>query len=130
MLQAATGSNHQPIIRFPSWSAFDFRGGLIGPPSGPIAGLPDEKNENRDHANHDKHPVLALETQKGEMLNEELHRARSLFVQDRRFGDENILFLYLLRFGAAQAREAALGQNCGRDGACELRSRLKCEVKR
>jgi hypothetical protein len=29
------------------------------------------------------------------MLNKELHRARSIFVQDRRFGRENILFLYV-----------------------------------
>jgi hypothetical protein len=32
------------------------------PPSDPVAGLPDEKNENRDQCNHDKHPVLDLET--------------------------------------------------------------------
>jgi hypothetical protein len=71
--------------------------------SGSIASLPDEKNEDRDYASHDKHPVLAFETQKGEMPNEKLHRFRPLFVQDRRFGHENILFLYLLRFRAGQA---------------------------
>jgi hypothetical protein len=54
--------------------------------SGPIAGFPHEKNENRDQPNHDKHPVLNFETQKGEMLNEKLHCPRSLFVQDKRFG--------------------------------------------
>jgi hypothetical protein len=63
--------------------------------SGPVASLPDEKNEDRNYAHQNKHPVLAFETQKGEMLNKELHVARSLFVQDRRFGRKNILFLYL-----------------------------------
>jgi hypothetical protein len=71
--------------------------------SGPIASLPDEKNKSRYHANHDEHPVLAFETQKGEMLDEKLHRARSLFAQDRRFGRENILFLYRLIRRAAHA---------------------------
>jgi hypothetical protein len=28
----------------------------------PIAILPDEKNKSRDHADHDKHPVLTFET--------------------------------------------------------------------
>jgi hypothetical protein len=65
-----------------------------------IASLPDEQNESRDHANHDKHPVLALETQKGEMLNEKLHRFRPLFVQDRHFSSKNILFLYFLSLSA------------------------------
>jgi hypothetical protein len=83
--------------------------------SGSIASLPDEENENRDHANHDKHPVLAFETQKGKMLNEKLHRARSLFVQNRRFGGKNILFLYLLMYRAAPAGDAALGQSFGFD---------------
>jgi hypothetical protein len=81
--------------------------------SGSIASPPDEKNESRDHANHDKHPVLAFETQKGKMLNEKLHRARSLFVQDRRFSRENILFLYFVIRPAAHARDAALDQSHG-----------------
>jgi hypothetical protein len=83
---------------------------LIALCSGPIASLPDKENENRDHAYHDKHPVLAFETQKGKMLNEKLHRFRPLFVQDRHFGGKNILFLYLLMSGAAPARDAAPGQ--------------------
>jgi hypothetical protein len=61
----------------------------------PIASLPDEKNKSRDHADHDEHPVLTFETQKREMLDEKLHRSRPLFMQDRRFGRENILFLYV-----------------------------------
>jgi hypothetical protein len=62
--------------------------------SGPIAGFPNEKNESRDQPNHDKHPVLAFETQKGEMLNKKLHCPRSRFVQDKRFGGGNISFPY------------------------------------
>jgi hypothetical protein len=84
---------------------------LIALRSGPIASLPDEENENRDHANHDKHPVLAFETQKSKMLNEKLHRFRPLFVQNRRFDGKNILFLYLLMSGAADARDVAPGQS-------------------
>jgi hypothetical protein len=54
-------------------------GGLTRPWSNPVASLPDEKNKRRDQRNHDKHPILAFETQKGEMLNEKLHHSRSLF---------------------------------------------------
>jgi hypothetical protein len=54
-------------------------GGLTRPWSNPVASLPDEKNKRRDQRNHDKHPVLAFETQKGEMLNKKLHHSRSLF---------------------------------------------------
>jgi len=93
MLPAALGSNRQPITGI---SPLRLSGGLIWLPSGPIAGLPDEKNESRDHANHDKHPILTFETQKSKTLNEKLHRSRSLFVQDRRFSRKNILFIYLL----------------------------------
>jgi hypothetical protein len=52
-------------------------------PSDSIASLPDEKNESRDQANHDKHPVLAFETQKGKMLNQKLHRFRPHFLQNK-----------------------------------------------
>jgi hypothetical protein len=61
----------------------------------PIAGLPNEQNIGGDQANHDKHPVLDLEAQNGETLDQKLHRSRPLFGQDKRFGDRNILFLYL-----------------------------------
>jgi hypothetical protein len=45
----------------------------------PIAILPDEKNKSRDHADHDKHPVLTFETQKRKMLDEKLHRLSPSF---------------------------------------------------
>jgi hypothetical protein len=60
----------------------------------PIAGLPNEQNIGGDQADHDKHPVLDLEAQNGETLDQKLHRSRPLFGQDKRFGDGNILFLY------------------------------------
>jgi hypothetical protein len=43
------------------------------PPSDPIAGLPDEKNESSNQPNDDKHPVLDVETQKSETLNQKPH---------------------------------------------------------
>jgi hypothetical protein len=89
-------NRQQPSTGHRNFACFNCCGGLIWLPSGPIAGLPDEKNESRDHANHDKHPVLTFETQKGKMPNEKLHRSRSLFVQDRRFSRKNILFIYFL----------------------------------
>src|SRR5580693_3189825 len=46
--------------------------------SSPVASFPDEKDKGRDQPNDDEHPVLAFETQKGEMLDEKLHRPRSL----------------------------------------------------
>jgi hypothetical protein len=64
-------------------------------PSDTIAGFPDEKNKGRNQAGHDKHPVLALETQKGEMLDQKLHCSRPRFMQDKRFSSVNILFIYL-----------------------------------
>jgi hypothetical protein len=80
---------------------FDVRGS-DGRSSDPIARLPDEEKKGRDHGDQDKHPVLAFETENRKMLDEKLHRFRScllcrisvLFVQDRRFGGVNILFLY------------------------------------
>jgi hypothetical protein len=45
--------------------------------SDPVASLPDEKNESHKHSYHEKHPVLALETQKGKMLDQKLHRSCS-----------------------------------------------------
>jgi hypothetical protein len=94
MLQSAIGSNHHPITRLRNWPRFDFwrRSDLAA--SSPVASLPDEKNVSCDQPNDDEHPVLTFETQKGEMLDEKLHRSRPLFVQDRRFSSKNILFLY------------------------------------
>ena len=71
------GSPNQ-IGRSLDWklACFDFRGGLIELPSDPVASFPGKKNESGDQANRDKHPVLAFETQKGEMLSEKLHRYR------------------------------------------------------
>ncbi|HKB89608.1 MAG TPA: hypothetical protein VKC60_03710 [Opitutaceae bacterium] len=65
--------------------AYDFRGSLIWRRSHPIAILPDEKNVGRDHPNHDKHPVLAFETQKSKMLNEKLHRPPPPFCAGKAF---------------------------------------------
>jgi len=62
-----------------------------------IARLPDEKNEGRDQSNHDKHPVLNFESQKGKMPDKKLHRQRPLFVQAKGFGGRNILFFYAWR---------------------------------
>jgi hypothetical protein len=45
----------------------------------PIASLPDIKNKSGDQANHDKHPILALEAQNSEGLNKKLHRSRPHF---------------------------------------------------
>jgi hypothetical protein len=65
---------------------------------------PYEKNESHDQSSGDQHPVLAFKTQKSKTLDEKLHRSRprslgrisGLFVQDKYFGDANILFFYLL----------------------------------
>jgi hypothetical protein len=89
-------------------ACFDFRGGLIELPSDPVANFPGEKNESGDQANRDEHPVLAFETQKGEMLSEKLHRYRPLFVQDKRLSSGNILFLYSAG-RTALVREALVG---------------------
>ena len=66
----------------------------------PIAGLQNEQDIGGDHANHDKHPVLDLEAQNGEMLDQKLHRFRPLFGQDKRFDGRNILFLYFQKIPA------------------------------
>jgi hypothetical protein len=76
------------LARFDFWRRSDLA------ISRPVASLPDEKNESRDQPNDNEHPVLTFETQKGEMLNEKLHRSRPLFGQNKRFSDQNILFLY------------------------------------
>jgi hypothetical protein len=60
-----------------------------------IAGFPDKQNKCRNQAGHDEHPVLTLEAQKGEMLNQELHRCRPVFMQNKRSRSVNILFIYL-----------------------------------
>jgi hypothetical protein len=59
-----------------------------------IAGFPNEQNEGGDHGKHDEHPVLYLEAQNGEMLDQKLHFPRLLCGHDKRFGGGNILFLY------------------------------------
>jgi hypothetical protein len=85
-----------------------WRGGPIGP-SGPIAGNPDEHNVGCNQANQDKHPVLDFETQKGEMLNERMHRAGPIFGQDKRFGKRDTLFLYVALSPTASACEPLSG---------------------
>jgi hypothetical protein len=60
-----------------------------------IASRQDEKNESSNQSSHDQHPVLALETQKIKMSDKKFHRAAPRpVVEDRRFSDKNILFLY------------------------------------
>jgi hypothetical protein len=44
-----------------------------------IPGFPDEENENGDYPDHDKHPVLNLEAQKSEMLDQKMHRSAPNF---------------------------------------------------
>jgi hypothetical protein len=68
----------------------------------PSASLPDKKDKDHDQSSGDQHPVLAVNTKKCKTLNEKLHRSRpqilgrisGLFVQDKRFGNANLLFLY------------------------------------
>jgi hypothetical protein len=50
--------------------------------STPITRLPRKESVGRDHRDHNQHPVLTLETQKGEWLNEELHGARLFLRQN------------------------------------------------
>jgi hypothetical protein len=50
-----------------------FRGRRIGRLLDPVAGFPSEPDKGGDHANHDKHPVLDLEAQNGEMLDQKVH---------------------------------------------------------
>jgi hypothetical protein len=69
------------------------------------AGLPSEKNENCDQSSDDQHPVLAFKAEHRKTLDQKLHRSRPqflgrisiLFVQHKRFGSANILFLYFWR---------------------------------
>jgi len=55
--------------------------------SGPIAVLAHNRDKNGDQSNHDQHPVLAVESQKGKMFNQKLQRFLSLrfFVQNKHF---------------------------------------------
>jgi hypothetical protein len=77
VLQAAIGATiklaDHPIGKL---ACSNFRGGLIEPSSDPIASLPGEKNGSGDQADRDKHPVLALKTQKSKMPKKKLHRSR------------------------------------------------------
>jgi hypothetical protein len=64
--------------------------------SDPIAGLPNEDNKNRDQSGRDEHPVLAFESKKSKVIDQNLHASVLIFGQDKRFDDENVLFLYFL----------------------------------
>jgi hypothetical protein len=75
-----------------------------------IASLPNKDNESRNQAGHDKHPVLAFETQNREMVDEKMHGFRPTFVQGKRFCGKNILFLYFCRADPARSRPAWLRQ--------------------
>jgi hypothetical protein len=44
-----------------------------------IPGFPDKENEDGDYPDHDKHPVLNLEAQKSEMLDQKMHRSAPNF---------------------------------------------------
>jgi hypothetical protein len=65
--------------------------------SSPISRPPDKKDESGNHSRDDKHPVLNVETEKADTLNEKSHRRRSFFLQSMHLCGENILFLYCLR---------------------------------
>jgi hypothetical protein len=91
--QRAICSNPGPEMAKSAW--LHFRGRLIRPSLDPIAGFPNEQDKGGDHANHDKHPVLHLEAQNGEMLDQKLHRSGPpFFGEDRRFSGRNVLFIY------------------------------------
>lgn len=62
-----------------------------------IIGLPGKKDIGRDHCDDDKHPVLALEAQKGEGFNEKLHDARLIQAECMSFAEKNVLFMYYSR---------------------------------
>src|ERR1700682_1807856 len=106
-------------------AGFDLRGGPKWRPSDPIASLPGKKNESCDQRNHDKHPVLTSETQKSKTLNEKLHypvpffisRLSVFFVQDKGFGQVNILFLYILGAGPPRFVNPCRGTQ-GAGGRC------------
>ncbi len=61
----------RPEITKSAWR--HFRGRLIGRFLDPVAGFPSEPDKGGDQANHDKHPVLDLEAQNGEMLDQKVH---------------------------------------------------------
>jgi hypothetical protein len=50
--------------------------------STPITRLPRKECVGRDHRDHDEHPVLTVETEEGEWLNEELHGVRLFLRQN------------------------------------------------
>jgi hypothetical protein len=75
--------------------------------SASAAGSQHEKNKARDDGNDKKHPVLAIEAQKGKVVDQKVQRPRApdfagristLFGKDKYFGFKNILFFYF--FGA------------------------------
>ena len=67
----------------------EWRGGSrgAGSVSGPIAALPRKRDKNGEQSNHNQHPVLAVESQKGKMFGEKLQRFLSLrfFVLNKHF---------------------------------------------
>jgi hypothetical protein len=87
MLLPDSATHKEDFDRYPyaNLLRLDFCDCRIWPISAPILGFPDDKNEGRRQASRDKHPVLAVETQKVKMLNQKLHRFRPLFLQNRRF---------------------------------------------
>jgi hypothetical protein len=50
--------------------------------STPITRLPRKECVGRDHRDYDEHPVLTVETEEGEWLNEELHGVRLFLRQN------------------------------------------------
>jgi hypothetical protein len=49
--------------------------------SGPISCPPDKKDESSNHSDHDKHPVLNVETETVETLNKKLHATAPFFAR-------------------------------------------------
>jgi hypothetical protein len=67
-------------------AGFDLHSGPEWLPLDPVAGPPDEDNENCDQPNADRHPVLAFEPQKSKMLSENLHAPAPIPLwQDKEF---------------------------------------------
>jgi hypothetical protein len=61
----------------------------------PTARLPGKKQIAGDHRDHDKHPVLTLETQKCERFNEKSHDARLIFGRSIYPSQAKIYYLYI-----------------------------------
>jgi hypothetical protein len=74
-----------------------------------IPGFPDEENENGNHSDHDKHPVLNLESQKSEMLDQKMHRSAPQFLGRIGVSVEEIYYFYTFGASAVGARSAGSG---------------------